>query len=76
MRIEEIDVEAIRSIDRFQATGLGDVIVLAGPNGSGKSSLLDAIRAFKAACATAVHQFEVRPGQQGSNSARVLVRCV
>jgi predicted ATPase len=60
MRIKDILVEGIRSIDRFEATEVGDVIVLAGPNGSGKSSLLDAIRAFKVAYATAVHDFEAR----------------
>lgn len=63
MKILSLRIRSIRSIDELDLNEIPDVVILAGPNGSGKSSVLDAIRAFKAAHATAVTDFLNEAGQ-------------
>ena len=63
MKIRSLRICSIRSIDELELDEIPDVVILAGPNGSGKSTVLDAIRAFKAAHATAVTEFPNDRGQ-------------
>lgn len=47
MKIENLVISNFRGIERVEASGLGDTIIIAGQNGSGKSCLFDAIRLLK-----------------------------
>lgn len=44
MAIRKFAVGPLRSLERAEADGLGNLVVLAGPNGAGKSTLLDLLR--------------------------------
>ncbi|NPD69786.1 AAA family ATPase (plasmid) [Lichenicola cladoniae] len=47
MKINNLLVTNFRGIQRVEAEGLGDTIIIAGQNGSGKSCIFDAIRLLK-----------------------------
>lgn len=47
MKINSLLVTNFRGIERLEAAGLGDTIIIAGQNGSGKSCIFDAIRLLK-----------------------------
>ncbi len=47
MKINSIHIENFRGIQKVEAQGLGDTIIIAGQNGSGKSCIFDAIRLLK-----------------------------
>jgi predicted ATPase len=42
--IRQFTLGPLRGLQRAQASGLGNLVVLAGPNGAGKSTLLDLLR--------------------------------
>ncbi|WP_166535312.1 AAA family ATPase [Blastococcus xanthinilyticus] len=44
MAIRQFTVGPLRGLQRAEAIGLGNLVVLAGPNGAGKSTLLDLLR--------------------------------
>ncbi len=44
MAIRHFTLGPLRGLQRAQASGLGNLVVLAGPNGAGKSTLLDLLR--------------------------------
>ncbi|WP_349619884.1 AAA family ATPase [Azospirillum argentinense] len=47
MKIDNLIINNFRGIERIEATGLGDTIIIAGQNGSGKSCIFDSIRLLK-----------------------------
>ena len=47
MKINSLIIQNFRGINRVEAKGLGDTIIIAGQNGSGKSCIFDAIRLLK-----------------------------
>ncbi len=51
MAIRNFAVGPLRGLVRAEASGLGNLVVLAGPNGAGKSTLLDLLRQQRYACA-------------------------
>lgn len=51
MAIRHFTVGPLRGLQRAQASGLGNLVVLAGPNGAGKSTLLDLLRQSRHTCA-------------------------
>lgn len=51
MAIRDFTVGPLRGMQRAEAHGLGNLVVLAGPNGAGKSTLLDLLRQQRYVCA-------------------------
>ena len=49
MRIEELEIENFRAIEKISIDARSTMIVIAGPNGCGKSCVLDGIRFIKSA---------------------------
>ena len=49
MKIEELEIENFRAIEKVSIDTRSTMIVIAGPNGCGKSCVLDGIRFIKSA---------------------------